>query len=531
MKKLTALLLALAMLLSLAACGGSSGDSAGTADTSDTAETTDTADTSDTAADIDTSVLKVALTNSFTGASAINTANPYRFATLSQVYECLLGNANGEYEGVLAESWEMTEPGVWTIKLYDGITDSEGNPFTSSDVAFSLQMQKEAGFTEAKYYDNDAVEVIDDVNLVLTMNTDSEGAFYTIASKMFMVTEAAYNNSPDAMATQPVGTGPYEVTSLIEGSSCTLTKRDDYWKTEDIPAVSVANYDTIEISYITEATQMAIAISSGEVQFAGQVDLSISSQIDALDTVTTSYVSNGTYNGLGFNMYGRDISTNLALRQAVAYAIDPQGLIDSVYSGHGSVMTTYSMDTAVDYDSSWTSPYTYDPEMAVAKLAEAGYSDGVTLTLLANNVGEDAQVAELIQGYLAMVGITVEFDYVDPATQTSRIAEGNWDLSLVGGMGVADSYLFWGNLYTKETTGMSMYFHNDEALYEIWDAYAAVGGKTTEALQALYEYEAANCTWVPMFNKQVLYVTANGYGDIVTNSTYMSLPYLGTLGA
>ena len=529
-KKLLALLLALVMVLSLAACGGTtSGETDADADNAAAEESGSDTGTDAEGETADTSVLHVALTNSFTGGSAINTADPYRYSTLNQVYETLLCYADGEYYGDLAESWEQTEPGVWSIQLYEGITDSEGNPFTADDVAWAFDAQKDAGFTEATYYDKGAVEVVDDTHLTFTMNTDSEGAFYTIATKMLLCTQEAYDASSDHLATQPVGTGPYVVTSLTEGSSCTLTKRNDYWQTGEIAPSMVANYDTIEISYVSEATQMAITIESGNVQFAGQVDMSISGQADAVDAIHCDYVSNGTYNGLGFNMNNDLVGNNLALREAICYAIDPQGLIDSVYSGHGTVMTNYGMPTAVDYDESWTCPISYDPETAQAKLAEAGYADGVTITLLANNVGEDAQIAELIQGYLSMVGITVELDYVDPATQTARIAEGNWDICLVGGMGVADMFLFWGNLYARQSNGMSMYFHNDEALYDIYDNFAAAGGKTTENLQALYEYESSHITWFPMFNKQVLYAIDDQYGDILYNELYMSLPYVGTL--
>jgi len=194
-------------------------------------------------------------------------------------------------------------------------------------------------------------------------------------------------------------------------------------------------------------------------------------------------------------------------------------------------MDFYGLPTAIDWNSEWTSPYHYDPELAKQKLAEAGCENGVTVILLANNVGEDSRIAELIQGYLAMVGITVQFDYVEPATQSARRAEGNWDICLSGGMGVADMYIFWNNFYAKESTGMSKYFCNGEDLYEIWDAYAAIGGKTEEGRQALYEYEVNTLNWLPLFNKQVLYVTDENYEGMLFNDLYMSLPYLGTLQA
>lgn len=473
--------------------------------------------------------LNVALTNPFTGASAINNTNPYRFATFSQVYETLVAHQDGEYAGVLLESWEKIDDYTWKVKLFENITDSEGNPYTTADLAFVMDAQKACGHNASIYYEAGCVAIIDERNATITMNTDSTGAFYLVGTQVFHCTQEAYDASPDHLATMPIGTGPYTCSKYVEGNSCTLNKRLDYWKRENLPKASIANPDVIEISFVPEAVQMSIAIESKNVQLAGQVSMSIAGEVEAVDGVTTKFMTNGTYNGLGFNMNGRVVSDNKALREAIAYAIDPEGLIVAVYGGHAQQMYTYGIPTALDFDESWTTDIGYDPAKAMEKLAEAGYENGVSVTLLANNVGEDAQIAELVQAYLAGVGIECVLDYVDPATQKAKIAEGNWDLNLVGGLGVLDMSLFWGNLYDKiASTGMSMYFHNDPALYEIYDVFKAAGGKTEENLNALYEYEKANVTWQPLFNKQVFYALSGEYTDLFVNDVYMALPYLGT---
>jgi len=474
--------------------------------------------------------LKVALTNPFTGAAAINTANPYRYSTLNQVYETLLAYENGAYVGVLAKEWDKIDDYTWKVTLFDGIKDSKGNSFTSSDVAFVLNAQKDAGHNLNTYYEKDSVKVVSDTVFELTLRTDSVGAFYLLGVQMFQCTKAAYEGSSDNLATMPVGTGPYVCTNYIEGSSATLEKRTDYWKNANLPKASVANFDVIEISYVPEATQMSMAIESGNVHFAGQVAMSIAPQVDTFKGVTPLYISNGTYNGFSFNMNGRPVSDNKALREAVCYAIDPNGLIASVYSGHAALMNTYGMPTASDFDATWKTNKSYDPDMAKQKLAEAGYANGVTLTLLSNNVGEDSQMAELVQGYLGAVGITLQMDYVEPATQNARRMEGNWDINFAGGQGVLDMYIFWDNLYgISGDTGMSRFFHNDPALYDVFTVFKAAGGKTTANLKALYEYEIDNVTWFPMFNKQTLYTFSDGYNNVYTNAAYQALPFLGTV--
>lgn len=530
-KKMLGMILAAAMAAgSLAGCGGAAPEATqGTAGVPAVEQAAQSGGGEAPSGAATGGTLKVALTNSFTGACAINTATPYRFASFSQVYESLLSLNEDEYEGILLKEWKQSEPGVWELTLFDGIVDSEGNPFTSEDVRWALNAQWDSGHDLARFYSKDCVEVVDDTHMTMTLGTDSEGVFYLMATQILLCTEEAYMNSSDHLATMPIGTGPYKCTSYVEGSSSTLEKRDDYWKSGELPRASVANYDKIEISYVSEVTQMAIAIESGDIDLAGQVNMSISSDADNAAGMKTVYMKNGTYNGLSFNSYGRVISDNLALREAVCLAIDSNGLIQSVYQGHAKEMPGYGIDTAIDFDASWTCGLGYDPEKAKEKLKEAGYENGVELVLLSNNVGEDSQLSELIQGYLAAVGITVTMDYVDPATKDPRIAEGNWDLCLVGGIGVLDMSLFWGNLYNKQDTGMSKYFHNDPALYDIFDEYYAVGGKTDENLQAIYEYEKEHVTWYPMFNKEILYAFKDSYSGLTVNEAYMALPYLGTL--
>lgn len=522
MKKIVSILLALVMVFALVAC--SSGDS----NKGNSTNTPDSGNNSGSEQTGGSSVLDVALTNSFAGASPMGKENPYRTATFNQVYETLLCVIDGEYKGVLAESWEKLDDTTWKIKLYDGIKDSEGNALTAADVAWVMDAQKEAGSNIA-YYELGGAKAVDELTVELTMNTDSDGCFYLIATRMFMCTKAAYDASSDSMATMPIGTGPYKCASYIEGSSCQLVKRDDYWQTGDLPEVSVANFDTINISYLTEATQMSVAIDSGDVQFAGQVNMSISQDVDAAD-VQAIYTTNGTYNGMIFNMgNGRVVSDNLALRKAICYALDCAGLAQGAYSGHAVMMNTFGMDTATDFDKSWTTDISYDLDKAKELLKEAGYEDGVTITLVSNNVGEDSLISELAQGYLSMAGINVEINFVEPATQSTVLAEGNWDIAWVGGMAVSDMVVFYTNIYKDAEKGQFFYFLSDPEFVALYSDYYAAGGKTAENLQALYEYTYENVTWFPMFHKQVLFALDNQYSSFVMHDLYMNTAFLGTI--
>lgn len=529
MKRLLCILLALTMALALAACG-SSGSNSNSGKPSDAGTSQQgSSDSGNSGSAASSTTLDVALTNSFAGASAIGKENPYRFATFSQVYEPLLCIVNGEYKGVLAESWEKIDDVTWKIKLYDGITDSEGNAFTADDVLWVMDMQKENNCSVADYIEKGTGKKLDDLTVQITLNTDSEGCFYLLATRMWFCTQKAYESSSDGMATMPIGTGPYKCAEYVEGSSSKLVKRDDYWKTENIPEISVANFDTINISYLPEATQMSVAIDGGKVQFAGQVNMSISQDVDASDAQAI-YMTNGTYNGMIFNMASdRIVSGNLTLRQAICYALDCAGLANGAYAGHAVMMNTFGMDTAIDFNKSWTTDISYNLDKAKDLLKEAGYPNGVDITLVSNNVGEDSIISELAQGYLSMAGINVNINFVEPATQSTVLAEGDWDIAWVGGMAVSDMSVFYSNIYKNAQKGESFFGVSDPELISLYSDYYAPGGKTAENLQALYEYTSENLTWFPMFHKQVLFALDKQYSDFVTHELYMNQPFLGTV--
>ena len=123
----------------------------------------------------------------------------------------------GEFYGVLMESWEQTGDREFTAKIYDYIVDQAGNPLTASDVAFSWNKAKEVGeLGEISVVES--IEAVDDTTVKFTWAQDPTlGSFESMMSDVFIVTEAAYNASPDGMATTPVGTSPYKLTNYVSG--------------------------------------------------------------------------------------------------------------------------------------------------------------------------------------------------------------------------------------------------------------------------------------------------------------------------
>lgn len=126
-----------------------------------------------------------------------------------------------------------------------------------------------------------------------------------------------------------------------------------------------------------------------------------------------------------FNTINGDSPVNdLKVRQALNYAIDRDSLIAGVLDGYAVKVASISTPEYDDYDAS-VQGYTYDPEKAKSLLAEAGYADGFTVDLsVSPGMLNATDVAQAVASQLAEVGVTVNIQQEDSATQRDKIMSG-----------------------------------------------------------------------------------------------------------
>src|SRR5690606_18914675 len=118
------------------------------------------------------------------------------------------------------------------------------------------------------------------------------------------------------------------------------------------------------------------------------------------------------------------------VRQAMMYAIDRQGILDSLFGGAADVRNSlFTQDWATADD---LNTYPYDPERARELLAEAGYDTSRTFDFV-YYYGDSltADVITAIQAYLAEAGINVAPRLVDPATINQMYADDTWEIGYV----------------------------------------------------------------------------------------------------
>jgi peptide/nickel transport system substrate-binding protein len=118
------------------------------------------------------------------------------------------------------------------------------------------------------------------------------------------------------------------------------------------------------------------------------------------------------------------------VRQAMNYAIDKNAIIQHILFGYGQP-SGQAMPDMFGYSSS-VQPYPYDPAMAKSLMAKSKYPNGFTTTLLvdASTAAADKPVAEIVQEQLKAIGITVNIQVLDDATDLARTTSKNYEMAI-----------------------------------------------------------------------------------------------------
>ncbi len=274
------------------------------------------------------------------------------------------------FENDLATSYALSDNGlVWTFTLRDDAYFTDGEKVTASDVAFTLETAKAAqGSVDLTYMESAVAQ--DDTTLVVTLSKPTSIFLNTLAS-VGIVPEHAYGED---YGTNPMGSGPYKFVEWRVQEQIMFTANENYYGGE--PAIK-----NVTVVFMSEDAALAA------VQ-AGQVDVAYSTatlgttevpdyQVEAITSAdnrgfTLPVLPNeGKITESGAPI-GNNVTCNIEIRQAIAYAIDRQAVADMVLNGFGR--PAYSENDGMP----WNNPEVkIETDVTYAKqlLADAGWAD------------------------------------------------------------------------------------------------------------------------------------------------------------
>jgi peptide/nickel transport system substrate-binding protein len=353
-------------------------------------------------------ILTVALDNEPTNLVPTDTQYLGFYTAMQSVYEYLWHvKDDGSIEYVLATGYEYSDDlSTLTINIREGVTFSNGDPFTAADVLYTLEHlsrtqnynQRVAGID----FENSYCE--GDYTLVLAVTEYVASFISTLGdNQMFLVLDEKWcteGNEADIMAENCMGTGAYYLEKWDRGSSMTLVRNENYWG--DAPY-----YDKIIVKFIAESATRMMEL---QTEAADIVYISTSQGANSVKNGEYGNATLESFGVLGTSLFGfnlRDKSDKFPqeLRMAFAHACDWETIIDSVTDGMCTVADSIFPSTTWAYYSYGV--YEYDPEYAKECLEAAGYADGYTLDITVQDNGYAYDIAVAMQAYLQEIGITL----------------------------------------------------------------------------------------------------------------------------
>jgi peptide/nickel transport system substrate-binding protein len=346
--------------------------------------------------------------------------------------------SDGSYYGVLAKSWTAQDPKTWIFDLEDNVTFHNGEKFTADDVKFTFDRildPKTASPTAVQFAALDGVEVASPTRAIFHLKRPFGPILTNLAATWIMNKKAVESADP---VRNPVGTGPFKFTDWVEGDHITLDKNPNYFR-------SGRPYLDKVIYYFRQVDESRIqGLRSGELNWVDAIPLQQVNTLKsdpAFNFVTAANA--GIPDFIAFNNAAPPFD-NKALRQAVAWAMDRKAIQDIAYFGTGEVGVEEVPSASVFYDNVNNFAKAPDVAMAKAKLAEAGFANGLQIEYLGlPQYPELLKTGEVLQQQLKPIGIDMSISQLEVGVWVDRYLKGDYQLTSAYAAGTVDPNSFY----------------------------------------------------------------------------------------
>lgn len=379
------------------------------------------------------------------------------------MFNYLVTNEGEEgFQPDLAESWENVNDTTWSFKLKEGIKFHNGEDLTADDVKFTLErIAKDDTLLEHGNYNQiQEVKVVSDYEFeVITKNP--EPALLNRLSRLgssILPKDYIETEGWEVFLEQPVGTGPYKFKEWKKDDRLTLEANTEYFgdapKWEELVFRSIPEDSTRVSELLTGGVDVAVNIPPTDVE-----------RINNTDGV--SVVQTPTQRVMMFTLRTNadSVTGDPKVREAIDLAIDKQAIVDSLLGGAGTVTRTRVTPGNVGANPDLYEQTLYDPEKAKELLTEAGYPDGLELSLSAPNGRylKDKETVELVTAMLAEVGITVNLELLEWSAFAQKYQERAFNEMFYIGYGnsMFDASLSLDRLTTEGAKGESDYNNSE----------------------------------------------------------------------
>lgn len=408
----------------------------------------------------------------------------------------------------LATEWKQVDDVTMEFTLRQDVKFHNGDPFGADDVVYTINtvIADRVVSVPSNFSFWSGAEKINDHQVRLRMKAPFPAALEYLAM-LTPIYPKMYREKvgPAGYSQKPVGTGPYKITrwssSLIE-----LERFDDYYAGSPKPRPAIRY---MKISQVVDAASELTAFIGGQADWIWQYNPDQYNSIKALPGKTALRAGSMRLYYLQLDAAGRtgkdNPLTKKVVRQAIFHAIDRTSISHNLMQGDSHPVPTPCYPAQFGCDEAAAVTYDYDPAKARALLADAGYRDGFSTTLISNIL---PAFNAAIQNNLAAIGIKADIQQLQDAATVQKILGdqapmncGSWGSNSVNDVSAILPYFLGGGGFD---------YARDSAL----QAEIAAGGATSDPEARKKHYAAAihrateEAYWLPLFTSVTQYAFA-----------------------
>jgi len=433
-------------------------------------------------------------------------------AVLVNLFDYLVfRSASGAFEPALATSWEWIGDTAMRFTLREGVLWHDGSSFSADDVKYSLErVARDTTLREhGNYMQIREVEVVSPFEVIVHTHQPEPVLLSRLSRIGSAIVPSAYLERVgwDGFQAAPIGTGPFRFVEWRRDERLVLEAFDDHWRGR--PA-----YDRLVHRVIPEDSTRVAELLTGGVQVATNIPSQDAERVAAAANVRVEPWPTPRVMLYLMNTDASVATGDPRVRAAIDYAIDDRLLVDTLMGGLGTPVRGRVSPGITAAPQRFYDTYLYDPERAVALLAEAGYGPGELTIKVQGPAGRypnDADIVEFTAVMLEAVGIRAEIEVLEWSAYLGRV----WNANAVEHMGLiglgnslfdaalAYTLLFCDGVYSGKTNWCDPDFDAllEEALVELDEArraalYDVIYQRMADERVMLFLFQADNLAGV-----------------------------------
>lgn len=316
---------------------------------------------------------------------------------------------NGNIIMEIAENFKEIDGKNTLIKIKNNLFFSNGEPLTVDDVIFSLNRARNIPSKQQDFYMIEDIEKVDDMSLKIKTFFESGNLIHKLASTGASI---IHKKSFEKDENNIIGSAMFKLKSWVLGEKLIL-ERNTYYKD------TKSNISEIIIKFVPEANSRAIMLETSEIDISKDLlpldfrRLKEDNNIEAIEYESPSNMF------LGFDLRNSFL-TDRRVRQAIAYSINNQDLVDVVFQGSASVANSPVPKITSGHNEN-SNFYEQNLQKAKELLTEAGYPNGFDIELFVNEDNQRVDMAVIIQDSLKKIGINAQIKIFQWAAYISMI--------------------------------------------------------------------------------------------------------------